>query len=495
MVNMSVKLIYSMLFMLLISNTLYAKGDINTSRLFLYSDKNESELGRPLRVEIYGIALKSKISNLKLSALNEKFGVEIDHIINNTSDKRWPNQSIQILKLKLYPRKSGKLIIPNLSINKIQSKKKVIFITGKDTSKHTISSTSPYERQQIISHFTVITSDSSARLSINDESFVHGFDSAPLRFKRTKNTDGTYTLQIGWSLSAVKSGETNLELPPIDYSVSGVARKKYYLPLKKISIKALPLYISPTTPVGNIEISSDTENKSVFKIDSLSYWKIKIKGALNNTYNLPPVLRQIKSNTQFKFLPVNSKRYIEKTEINLFSTVEHSIPFKSLNSGLSTLPNIKIQYFDPVDKKLKTIIHRTNTIFILGNFWRTIISIIFFILLFYFSRKSYTRLQRYIYSKNKREEAITRLQGNDNTNIRGFVTLIAESEFWPKNITLSQWAVFWENKYQVNNNYDVLMGILSDNMYSKKSSKELKELQSQLIDLVSSRKRIKKSFL
>ena len=183
MVNINNIFILTLFFFVLTCNTSYAINNNNTPQLFLLTNKVESTLGRPIRIEVYGISLKSKISNLKLTQLKKDFGVETDHIINNTSDKRWPNKSIQILKLKLYPRRSGDLIIPSLTLNRAKSDDKTIRVIDKGTIQPTIitSSSSPYERQQITTLFTIKSPDSSSRLSVKKESPVSGFESTPLK--------------------------------------------------------------------------------------------------------------------------------------------------------------------------------------------------------------------------------------------------------------------------------------------------------------------------
>ena len=42
-----------------------------TSKLFLFIEKSDYILGRPIRAEIYGVALKTKITDINLSKLNE----------------------------------------------------------------------------------------------------------------------------------------------------------------------------------------------------------------------------------------------------------------------------------------------------------------------------------------------------------------------------------------------------------------------------------------
>jgi len=496
MVKISIKYL-SILLIILINNTCLAGKNIDNTQLILFIDKSESILGRPIRAELYGISLKNKITDVKLNALNNDFGVLVDYVINDTSDKRWPGKSIQILKLKLYPRQVGNLTIPGLSINSAQSQKKIIHVKqGKNSDpKVSFSTISPYERQQLIIHVAVISTDSSARLSIKEGTNIDGFESTPLNFKRIKNTNGTYLLQIGWGLSAIKSGVLKLELPPITYSVSGVSRKQFYLPIKKLGVKTLPSYLPPTIPVGKVTIKSESVNTNMLQPNSLSYWNLSINGAFNNAYNLPPVLRQIKSNKKVRFLPINSERNTEATDSTLFSTVNYSIPFKALQSGFVTLPKIEIQYFDTNDAKLKTIIHHSEDVFVLSVIWRSFLSLAIIFILFYIGRKIYEIWQRHIYSHHKRAQAIEKLHDNMNIKeIRESITLIAEAEYWPANITISQWANLWKNKYQVSNNFEEFISLLSADLYSLNSDTKTTELSKKLLNIIKNRKKVKYRF-
>ncbi len=492
MVNISLKYL-SILLISLINNTCLAGKDIDNTQLMLFVDKSESILGRPIRAELYGISLKSKITNVKLNPLNNDFGVVADYVINDTSDKRWPGKSVQILKLKLYPRHIGKLIIPGLTINDAQSQKKTIHVKqGKiSVPKATFSTISPYERQQLIIQVAFISTESSARLSVKGDTDIDGFENTALNFKRSKNTDGTYLLQIGWALSAIKSGALKLELPPVTYSISGVSRKRFYLPIKTLNIKALPSYLPPTIPVGKVTIKSVSVNRNILQTNSLSYWELSINGALNNAYNLPPVLRQIKSNKQVRFLPINSERSTKATDSTLFSTVNYSIPFKALQSGFVTLPKIEIQYFDPDDAKLKTIIHHSEDVFVLSVIWRSFLSLAIIFMLFYIGRKIYEVWQRYIYSHNKRAQAIEKLHdNNDIKETRESIILMAEAEYWPENTTISQWANLWKNKYQVSNSFEEFISELSSDLYSLNSNTKTTKLSKQLLNIVKNRKKL-----
>lgn len=479
------------LFILLFNNICYSsENNINSEQLVLFTDKSESILGRPIRVDLYGIDLKSKISDINLAVLNENFGVVIDYIINDTGDKRWPNKKIQILKFKLYPRKTGSVRIPKVSTKNVSSQEKMILVTKGKTSSPLIifMKNKPYEREQFIVHVKVLSTDSTSRLSIDKNPVFEGFSSMPLPFERSKNKEGVYVLKIGWALSALKSGDLKLKLPPVEYSVSGVSRKKFFLPLKIINIKALPLYLPPTIPIGKIYIQSELSKNGLFLSDSIAYWNIKLTGNLNNSYKLPPILRQVKSNSQIKFLPVNSTRSKKVTNNSLISIVNHSIPFKALNSRFLTFPEIQLQYFDPVNGKINTLIHKAKGIFVLSILWRIFFSLIITFIFIYIFRLSYKKWKCFKFSQTKREQAIQVLQDNKVKNIRKSIRLLIESECWPKNITVTQWGEYWKNKYQVSNDFDIFIERLSSCFYSTSEEHNVDRLSSQLLILIKNKK-------
>ena len=463
-------------------------------KLILFTDVTKSTLGRPIRVELYGISLKTKITNIKLNHLNKNFGVVVDYTINDISDKRWPNQSVQILKLKLYPRQTGSILIPRIRYNNIHSDEKIIRITKGKTGepKIRLSANSPYERQQIIALVTITANDSTARLSIKKNFEINDFESAILPFKRLKNKNGTYQLQIGWALTALKSGRLKLELPAIEYSISGVSRKQFHLPAKSIYIKPLPLYLPPTIPVGKITIQSQLSHNGLLRSDSLIYWDIKLKGNLNNAYSLPPILRQIKSTEHTKFSHITSERSLQATENSLASTVVHSIPFKALESGFLKLPEIKLQYFDPGDGKIKILLHQNKGFFVLTFFWRSLLTVLIILILSYALNTSYKTWQRFKFSKFKRQQAIQILQEDqsDLKKVRESIRLLSEAEYWPKNSSMSQWGKCWVNKYQVNNDFESLINMLSAYFYNKKTNCDANELSLRLLELIQNRKKL-----
>jgi len=471
---------------------LFSYASLAEPQLILFTDKSESTIGRPIRADLYGISLNGKISDIKLNQLNENFGVVTDYIISETNDERWPNKTVQILKLKLYPRKVGTIIIPRISSNNTHSEEKTLIIKQGESGlpELTLSTSAPYERQQIIAQFSIISNNPTSRLSLKENIVIHGFESHPLPFKRTQIKEDVYHLQIGLALSALKNGPLKLDLPPVEYSVSGVSRKQYYFPAEQINVKTLPLYLPPTVPVGNIIVQSQLSSTKLLKSDSLYYWNINLKGELNNTYQLPAILRQIKSNSQIKFFPANSKRSRTKTSNSLTSIVNHSIPFKVFASGSLTLPEIQLQYFDPLTGKLVRKTHQAETIFVLSYLWRIIFLIITIIILGYIIILSYKKWLRIKFSKLKREKAVQLLDtGRDIRRIRESIFLLSEAEYWSKNITVSQWAGNWKRKYQVSDNFEELIGEISFCLYGSNKECDTMKISTQLLALIKERKK------
>jgi len=480
------------LLILLLNNNCYSSVNINSEKLILYTDKSESILGRPIRVDLYGVNLKTKISDINLAVLNENFGVIIDYVINDTTDKRWPNKKIQILKFKLYPRQTGSIKIPGISSKNVSSQEKKIVVTKGKTSSPLIilPKNKLYEQQQLIIHVKVLSADSTSRLSIDKKPVIENFASMPLPFERSKNKDGMYVLKTGWALTALKSGHLNLKLPPIEYSVSGVSRKKFFLPSKLINIKALPLYLPPTIPIGKISIQSELSQNGLLQSNSISYWNIKLVGNLNDSYKLPPILRQIKSNSQIKFLPVNSTRSTKTTNNSLISVVNHSIPFKALNSGFLTFPEVQLQYFDPINGKINTLTHKAKGAFVLSLFWRILFSLVIALIFIYIFRIGYKKWGHFKFSKTKREQAIIVLQDNKTDSIRESLRLLIEAEYWPQNITVTQWGEYWKNKYQVNDSFDDFIEELSSYFYSASEEHNVNELSLQLLTLIKNKNKL-----
>lgn len=487
------RIIYSIFLLTVLPSICFSASGAAKPQLILLIDKSESILGRPIRAELYGVALKTKITDIKLDKLNNNFGVVTDFVINDTNDERWPNQSVQILKFKLYPRITGNIDIPSLSTDTVSSKSIKVHIDTNQTDKPavTLSTSSPYQRQQFIIQISIVTSDPSARLSINNESIIKNFESNPILFARTKEKSSKHRLTVGWALTALKDGTYKIKLPPIEYSVSGVSRKQFYLPIQTVHIRKLPEYLPPTIPVGKISIQSQLPSTWLLKTDSIAYWTINLSGNVSNPYNLPSILRQIKSNSNFKVFPEDSKRSNQVSHDNYESSVKHSIPFKVLNTGVVKLPKLRVQYFDPNNGTIKILNHPQHSVMALSLFWMSTLTVLTCIILFYLYKLARKKRDKLKYSKLKRAQALQLLNGNNEIdNVRETIRYLTMAEYWPKNISLQQWAKLWREKYKTEGDFNEFITKLSSCLYGSKTDCNIKELNNTMLNLIKDRKRI-----
>lgn len=486
------RIIYFFFLVSFLTSTCIAAQSINKPQLILFTDKDKSILGRPIRAELYGISLKTKITDINLTELNHKFGIVTDYVIKDFTDERWPNQSVQVLKLKLYPKIIGDVIIPSLSADSVNSKSIKIHIDTDQTGipNLRISTKQPYQRQQFIAKINIMTPESNARLAIKDESAINGFESKPLLFTREKENNGHYRLSIGWALTALKDGMHKLQLPAVEYSIDGVSRKQYFFPDQSMKIRKLPSYLPPTIPVGKISIQTQISPGWLLQTDSISYWTLKLRGNVNNSYRLPPILRQIKSNRNVKVFPVDSD-YSDKVTNNSFeSLVEHSIPFKALNSGLIKLPDLRLQYFDPDTGTIKAITYHQHTVLALSLSWLLVLALLIFITLFYLSKICFKKWSKLKYSKQQRKLAITLLKENKSTgSIRESIRHLSKAEDWPENLALQQWAKLWMSRYKTEADFNDFIIRLSAFLYSSHTDNNSKELSNRLLLLITDRKK------
>ena len=289
-------------------------------QLLFNIDKTEIQLGHHINAKLYGVDLQKKLASIDLSDLKEKFGVTIEETTEAIEYARWPNQSVQVSYLKLYPRQTGNLEISELRIDGKQSKQQTILVTSGikksrigDTNIERdikISSTQPWERQQVIIEVEVEAADSFSSLSSEDLK-IPGFETysiPPSTEKILRDGVEHLAMRTGWVLLPLSTGQFSIDVPPIKYQKSGRTERVYYFPKQTINVKALPPYIPPTMPVGKIHIETTLKSDKLLFPGILSFWNITLLGSGVSPNWIPPVLRQIKSNNDINVLPINTKR-------------------------------------------------------------------------------------------------------------------------------------------------------------------------------------------
>jgi len=470
-----------------------------TSQILFILDKTEIQLGHHIVAELYGINLQEKLENIDLHDLKEKFGVIIEETTEETEDPRWPDQPVQLIQLKLYPRQVGKLTMPVLSLAGIQSKPHSILVkpginksrTGDINIKRDIkiSSTRPLERQQVVIEMKVPTTDAFVSLRA-EEPNIPGFEvfTLPENTEIIQRNGTEYTvLRIGWALFSLSAGQYNIDIPPIEYRKSGQNLRTYFLPKQNLNVKALPPYIPPTMPVGKINIASALKSDELHFPDTLSYWDIELIGHEVSPNWMPPVLRQINSNSDIRFFPSNTQHKQISTMGTLQSQVLHHIPFKSVVSGRLNLPTLRVQYFDPDSGRIITTTHQSQNVVVLGMAWRIVIGSLICLLFLWTGKSLYGKFCFIRKRSHLRKNAVDLIEkANTILDVRKALYILARAEDWPNNMTLRSWALHWRSNFNVNDDFDTLINQLSKASYSKEHLIDLDRFRAELLTQVRS---------
>lgn len=142
-------------------------------------------------------------------------------------------------------------------------------------------------------------------------------------------TSGKRTLRIAWQLSPHTSGTQHIQLPAIRYNLNGRDAAQWQPPAQTLEVQALPPYLPPTTPVGNVAIESRIEPSGWLQPEHLAYWHISLHSDAVSTAQFPPILKQMHS-SGVELFPAK----VEKTggEVGQYR-LDYHIPFKAQRSA------------------------------------------------------------------------------------------------------------------------------------------------------------------
>jgi hypothetical protein len=453
--------------------------------LRLEVDSDTVELGLPVTARLYGIGIKQPLGNIDLQPLAQDFGVKIPEDVSIVSDPRWPGQRVQYQQLLLYPRSTGTLEIPSLVLGDLDTYSQPVHVVPGSTRKGTInvdmhlSADTVWQRQQLIYSVKVTTPDRFASLHI-EQADVPGFEVVVIPASRHYLDSGEAVLRGGWLLYPLIAGQQQPQLPPVKYRISGVYQRYYYAPVPPIKVKRLPAYIPPTLPVGRVAISSRIQPEYLLQTGNLSYLHIELQGHAMPPLWLPAILRQIRSSDSLQVLPADSQRDARPDPQGMHSHVIHTIPFKALTNGPLSLPQLRMQYFDPATARLVTVKHTLPTTLAVSLGWRIIILAILLALLVYITRRVVRLLyNRRQYRRQRRQVLHAMARANSPTELRSALRDFAAVEGWPQNLALSGWLRHWQRGTNDNNNIDELVAQLSAASYAGHASEDIQQLRMQ----------------
>jgi hypothetical protein len=483
------KLLYAIgLFMLLPSYAMAAP------QLLFILHKAEIQLGHSIDAELYGIDLHAKLVDIDLRGLKEVFGVTLQESSGEIEDPRWPGRPVQMMQFKLYPRQTGNLIVPELSVAGAQTKPQTVLVTpGIKTTRNgvmdiqreiRISTAQPWERQQVIIEVEVIAEDTFASLR-SQQLKIPGFDvfSIPASVdKNNANDSGRSVMRIGWVLLPLTAGQYHIEVPPVEYRKSGQTERTYYFPKRTINVKALPPYIPPTMPVGRIHMTSRLQSDTLILPGLLNYWDVTLTGNGISPNWIPAISQQIKSNTDMQFFPATAERVPLVNRDGLQGEVTYHIPFKPISNGRLKLPSLRIQYFDPESARIILATHQPQPALVFSMTLRLIVAGLLLVTLFWAGKYLYGKFCLMRQRHRLRQAAISGItQAQSVLELRMALNLLAKAKGWPINMTLRHFASHCRSKTKASNDLLELLNQLSHACYSHEPILDLENFRMALL--------------
>ncbi len=347
-----------------------------------------------------------------------------------------------------------------------------------------LSSTSAWQRQQVILSVEATTTDEFARLETQALN-LSDFEVVELPYTALKSETDGRTIKVGWILFPLVAGRYEIELPKMYYRPSSGQRKKLKFPAKILNVKALPSYVSPTMPIGKVVIKNSLESGKFGRIHTtktLTNWNIKVttNGVLPQT--IPPVLRQIKMNSALEVLPETIKQGTTKTFAELENITHYQLPIKALKSGRMSLPELSIQYFDPQDNTLKRALSKPPKHWALNSYLQLLLAIVALIIILLILFKAYKKISVVIKKQQNIRHAKNKIQQAKNTTeLRDALKHYAQTNGWQENLTLEQWLGNWQSQNGESSKMTLALAHLQSVQFEEDSSYYIDDVKAVLL--------------
>jgi len=305
-------------------------------------------IGHPIDIVFETHNHKQSLSTLNLDILNKNFVIH-DYNIDKVEDIIG-GETIRIenLVVRLYPKRSGTLVIPAFKLGQYKSKLISLSIINDFNSAIQIRTSTLkdkyYQREPINIYVDVFYRRKKITSSVGEiknKDFIIS-DVVKTEYTITDNGLKLPVDRFSWIIIPLTEGEHIIKLPMVKTG----GRRMYPSGKLELTVSPLPSTLPALAPVSKQIISSNYLTKSKFWINKVYYWKLSVTGnGLNENILDKIIATQLESNANIRYFP----RSYERARINNgaeFKT-DIKIPFKLYKTGDFQFPVIDIPYIDP----------------------------------------------------------------------------------------------------------------------------------------------------
>ncbi|MCK4708847.1 MAG: BatD family protein [Gammaproteobacteria bacterium] len=348
-----------------LSQSNHSQIKTSNNKLSVSISNTDKQWGQFLRVTLryHGAEM---LEGIDLQSWRQYVAVSFDDEYIDEDDNGNP---IQVLQLRLHPRKTGRFQLPSLKLGKSHSQAIDINISQPIVKNAAIkldwqiSTSSPWQREAVLIRVQLQTNDYAAHIKLDPPEHKQ-FLSRVLKTERQVLDDGSYRFDAGWILYPMDTGVAGdglleLDLPPVRYQIAGSDRRQFYLPLQKLQVKALPNYLPPTLPVGKLNVHSQIINDK----ESNKQWQLSIKTDALIPYGVPELDAHLATISEHDIADVVIKytqqsNYSDFANNNYFSRSIYSSPMPDWLMPFGNDLKLTLRFFDTETGRLGEISHQ-----------------------------------------------------------------------------------------------------------------------------------------
>ncbi|RUM91880.1 MAG: hypothetical protein DSZ27_05000 [Thiomicrospira sp.] len=466
-----VKKVQSLLLLPLLVGLLFASGVQAESKIY----PKEVVIGNPVTWILSGYEIEKDYEKLDLTELQKQFVI---YDIDGHSDR---------LRIKLYPLKTGNLIIPELKAGRLHVKPTTI----KVLKNPEVSVSWQEPKKTVYPNETVLWSasvkaDSAAILVEN----VLPENTPDLPYEWIGQADpqiqeGTFFGKKTVLASAVTMNQTGhiaLKSPIIRIQNETNKRWVFGAPPASIQVRPLPSYLPAVIPLGKVSVQNAFSSQLIVK-GRLYNWYLDLNGENVAVSDLPNITNQLGRDASIEWLTPNLEKQTTLTSDGLSSKVKIDQPFRVNHFGLTHLPALRLTYFDVNTGKLEDQFTSAQTLVVIPLWLMivfqavvAIIAVLIVLALGILLKASWTKYQ--LVTALKKADSATAVWGaimrwshKQLKPIRNGQAWVffqpessAESELSEQ--SLGQWLERFESQYGHSDEARVMIELLNEQFYS-----------------------------
>ncbi len=459
----------------------------------LTAQKRTVEYGKSLKIEIKILAKESINIPRLLKPLENNF---LYSITDRIADKQYI-----LHKIKLLPLQEGILLIPSLHYRQYKTQPVNITVTSPLSKNNQAilvklkqTNSTPWVREQTRIVATITTTDKN--IILNNKNIIQKGSESYLIPQSTRkviiNDRVFYEHKTGWNIFFLYKQKASLDLPAIEYIKDGIPLYKFHFQKIKINIRKLPVYVSPTTPVGKLSLTARYLElpKTLLQPGMTAIVQYSLIGRRIPAKWLPSLSQKysVTHNPEINFSPIRTNLTTQIVNTNIKGSKISDIAFTPHSNGQLPVQDIQLQYFDPETGLLKSIVYQHKSLLVLHWILQLTLLVIIVSGMYFLITKTVCFTTQWFKRYRHRVQCRTRISRAETfSDIRLALQDFSLAEKWPVNITLNQWLYRVRDKYKIPDSLSEICNTLNQNLYAmdcQPTTEDIEALKVVLLDIL-----------